>query len=276
MTQIFSAAVDWAVQRRPSSRSAKLTALALILGAGVLGVTTQVIQSSQAATRHQTGPFIAKWQRGYYVSNGWLCYGWSNGAYHCTAWWHQDASGHYISDNPSWVPNVGQVSGGATGGKSGASPLAYTVSGAPAAPSASGNHLNNPWCNSDVQFPTTITQWTVPVSCYSGIYTTPNEGYPSYGWCNYIPEMLHPWLGKTTAALYLPGHGGFAPKVGATVYFSGGEQGASPEGHYAEVVAVGPNGWNLVVEMNFYWRGGGFAKVDFRYIHNSAGITYRY
>src|SRR5262249_11991792 len=49
------------------------------------------------------------YQRGYYLDKyagkTWLCYGWANGAYHCTQRWHRDAHGHLVSDNARWVPN---------------------------------------------------------------------------------------------------------------------------------------------------------------------------
>ncbi|HZC06004.1 MAG TPA: transglycosylase SLT domain-containing protein [Ktedonobacterales bacterium] len=44
--------------------------------------------------------------RGYKVEGSWLCYGWSNGAYHCTQHWHR-SGGALVSDNPAWVPNYG-------------------------------------------------------------------------------------------------------------------------------------------------------------------------
>lgn len=147
----------------------------------------------------------------------------------------------------------------------------------PVSPPSSGNHYGNPWCNDAGQFPGAISQWTVPPSCYAGIYTMPQDNLPSWGWCNWVPEFLHmAQFGVSTAALTMPGHGGFAPVPGATVFFYGGEQGASSAGHYATVIAVGPNGWNLIAESNFSWRGGGWGKIDFRYIHNSSGLEYRY
>ncbi len=48
---------------------------------------------------------------GYYVDDGWLCYGWSSGAYRCTQHWQRGANGALISDNPSWVPNGLPASG---------------------------------------------------------------------------------------------------------------------------------------------------------------------
>ncbi len=70
---------------------------------------------------------------------------------------------------------------------------------------------------------------------------------------------------------------GSTPVPGATVVFAGGVQGASSAGHYARVVAVAPGGqWLLISEMNFTWRGGGFGRINYRYIHTGAGITFIY
>ncbi len=61
---------------------------------------------------------------------------------------------------------------------------------------------------------------------------------------------------------------------GATVVFQPGVQGAGGAGHVAHVVAVYPDGWFLVSEMNFYWNGGGWARVDYRYAHQGAGVAF--
>jgi hypothetical protein len=59
------------------------------------------------------------------------------------------------------------------------------------------------------------------------------------------------------------------------VHFNGGVQGASRDGHWAQVVAVAPgNYWVLITEMNFRWRGGGFGKVSYRYIHVGPGVSF--
>ena len=60
-----------------------------------------------------------RYQAGYSLQSGWLCYGWSNGALHCTQRWHRDASGKLISDNPAWVPNVGSAPTSDSSGGSG-------------------------------------------------------------------------------------------------------------------------------------------------------------
>ncbi len=69
---------------------------------------------------------------------------------------------------------------------------------------------------------------------------------------------------------------GSVPAAGSTVVFQPGVQGAGGAGHVAHVVAVYPNGWFLVSEMNFYWNGGGWARVDYRYAHAGAGVAFIY
>ena len=45
--------------------------------------------------------------------------------------------------------------------------------------------------------------------------------------------------------------------------------------NWAQAVAVSLDGyWVLITEMNFSWRGGGFGRVDFRYIHVGAGVYF--
>jgi surface antigen len=53
-------------------------------------------------------------------------------------------------------------------------------------------------------------------------------------------------------------HVGTTPRVGATVVFQPGVQGAGGAGHVAHVEAVYAHGWFLVSEMNFSWNGGGW------------------
>jgi surface antigen len=66
------------------------------------------------------------------------------------------------------------------------------------------------------------------------------------------------------------------PKPNATVVFQPGVQGAGGAGHVAHVIAVYPDGWFLVSEMNFYWNGGGYARVDYRYAHSGWGVQFIY
>ncbi len=69
---------------------------------------------------------------------------------------------------------------------------------------------------------------------------------------------------------------GAAPAAGSTVVFQPGVQGAGGYGHVAHVVAVYPDGWFLVSEMNFYANGGGWGRVDYRYAHTGWGVTFIY
>ena len=96
-----------------ASRSVRVWRSALLF-AGALGLAVISLQSTPAA--HASTAL--HYQRGYYLDNGWYCYGWSNGAYHCTAHWHRTASGQLVSDNPAWVPNSAATSGSSSSGGS--------------------------------------------------------------------------------------------------------------------------------------------------------------
>lgn len=69
---------------------------------------------------------------------------------------------------------------------------------------------------------------------------------------------------------------GWAPRAGATVVFQPGVQGASGAGHVAHVVAVYSNGWFLIAETAFWWNGGGFGRVSYRYAHTGWGVNFIY
>jgi surface antigen len=69
---------------------------------------------------------------------------------------------------------------------------------------------------------------------------------------------------------------GSTPVAGATVVLQPGVEGASGAGHVAHVVAVYPDGWFLVSEMNFYWNGGGWGRVDYRFAHTGWGVQFIY
>lgn len=66
------------------------------------------------------------------------------------------------------------------------------------------------------------------------------------------------------------------PAAGATVVFQPGTQGAGGAGHVAHVVKVYPGGWFLISEMNFYWNGGGWGRVDYRLAHSGWGVQFIY
>ncbi len=98
-------------------RSSRFARTGLTLG-GALALVLAI--SAFTAGPAQAASF--RFQRGYSVQHSWLCYGWPNGALHCTAHWHRTASGKLVSDNPAWVPNVGGTtsSGSGSGGSGGA------------------------------------------------------------------------------------------------------------------------------------------------------------
>jgi hypothetical protein len=123
-----------------------------------------------------------------------------------------------------------------------------------------------------------ISEWTVPPGCYATIYTPNRSLYtaPStFGYCNWWVEALHP---KQQDILYGTEYARTTtPVVGAAIWFPPNQQGASSAGHWAQVVAIAPDHyWLLITEMNFEWRGGGFGKVDYRYAHvdAAAGVVF--
>ncbi len=261
----LSQRIEPLIARTPWRMVATLT----ILAAAILGVATQVLGVSFAATRHHTRNMTAGYHRGYYTNNGWLCYGWASGAYHCTAWWHQQGN-TYISDNPAWVPNIGNGAGG-----SAVSPTSGASVHADSGPVVGYNTAGEP-CTSTNFWVSNISQWSVPPGCYANVYVPNPANYvarPSFGWCNWWPEVMHP--AQYDILWGSEHHRSAMPTPGAAVYFAPGVQGASSVGHYAQVIAVNPDRyWVLVAEMNFVWRGAGFGKLDYRYIHVGPGVTF--
>jgi hypothetical protein len=222
----------------------------------------------QQVSRADAGAGL-RYVRGYSVQGSWLCYGWSTGIYHCTQHWHRSGS-RLISDNAPFVPNLS--ASGSEGGQGGTGPNGPVNGGTTSISVTSGQP-----CHDAVKWPSSIGQWTVPSGCYAKVYMPNPASYasrPSYGWCNWWPEVLHPSYAGSSV-LHLAGHS--TPKPGAVVFFAGGVQGASSAGHYAQVVAIKPGStWVLITEMNFSWRGAGFKKVDYRFIHTGSGVSFRY
>lgn len=113
-----------------------------------------------------------------------------------------------------------------------------------------------------------ISRWTVPPGCFGKIYYPNPRNYMvnghvigGFGWCNWWPEALL----RNPNVLSWPAH--HTPRVGYPVFYApvNGEH----VGHYAFVESIGTGqytGWLLISEMNMYWRGAGWAKVDYRYI----------
>lgn len=129
-------------------------------------------------------------------------------------------------------------------------------------------------CHSSDYVDGPIYEWKVPPGCYADVYYVNPKNYVSragFGWCNWWPEVLHP---DRPNILHEARHS--TPIPGAVVVFAGGEQGASSDGHYGEVVAILGNGWILMSEMNDTWRGAGFGRVNYRYVYEDANVTYIY
>jgi hypothetical protein len=60
------------------------------------------------------------------------------------------------------------------------------------------------------------------------------------------------------------------------VVFQPNVQGAGGSGHVGHVEQVLDNGWFIMSEMNFYWNGGGWGRVDWRYVHSGSGVAFIY
>lgn len=240
-----------------AARSVRVWRTAL-LTVGALGAAIVAVQVAPV-TQASGG---LHYQRGYYLDNGWYCYGWANGAYHCTQHWHRAANGRIISDNPAWVPNYGTTSTSASTSSQGAGG-STTYSATPGG----------------------IGQWVRPTG-YSSYAMSSHGFYPSYfGWCTWYAayrKQSEPLMQLGNAAAWAwnaPRHGlrtGTRPAVGATVVFQAGVQGASSVGHVGHVEKVYSNGWFLVSEMAFYWNGGGFGRVSYRYVHTGSGVSFIY
>jgi surface antigen len=144
--------------------------------------------------------------------------------------------------------------------------------GAPITPPASGG-------------PGGITPWT-PVPGHPTYAMSDPTGDPyasQFGVCTWYAGFARPdeplrqmgpannW--PTLAARYGL-RTGSTPVAGATVYFAPGVQGSG--GHVAHVEQVLGGGWFIISEMNFYWNGGGWGRVDWRYAYAAPGVTFIY
>jgi surface antigen len=201
--------------------------------AGVLALTTLSALASPPA--HAAGVTF-RYQRGYSIQRGWLCYGWPSGAYHCTQHWRV-SGGRYVSLNPAWVPSEGSVS---------QTSHASVVS--------------------------------VHTSAYQATY---RNTYP-YGQCTWGAQQLRrdenlSGLGNAKDWLWnaerrgLPT--GYTPRVGATVVFAPGVDGASWLGHVGHVVAVGSGGRFEIEAMN---DAAGWGRYAFRWVQMRVGVSFIY
>lgn len=204
------------------------------------------------------------YQQGYSLQDGWLCFGWSNGALHCTRYWGF-VNGLATSERPGWVPNYANRPTIAQDGSNDSSVVASAPSGI------------SQWAwTGDVA-------WTMSdVAALNGNKSA--LAYP-FGQCTWFAAYSGggnlTWLGNAEDWLANARDRGMAtgttPRVGATVVFQSGVQGSSSLGHVAHVVAVyGNSGWFKVEEMNFELNGGGWGRVSYRYAHTGYGTAFIY
>jgi surface antigen len=171
-----------------------------------------------------------------WINGRWYCRVLSSQSYHCTQHWHRSA-GQVISDNPAWVPN---------------GPLSPTAApAAPVSPSATFLSARNtyPWGQ-----------------CTWGAKALTGENLNALG-------NARDWLANAQRR-GLPT--GSTPRVGATVVYQPGVQGASGLGHVAHVVALLSGGRFVVEEMNYYGYGGGFGHFSYRTSWTGWGVGFIY
>jgi len=236
-------------ERNSVLRRFLLPILAILLFAGLAAGTP-------APRAHASGLI---WTSTTWVSGTWLCRSFVGG-YHCTQHWYI-SGGQVISTNPAWVPNSpGYAPAPAPAPK----PYSYTP------PTTSPT-------------PAGISQWAFTGRYSYAMSGSGMLGYP-FGQCTWYAAYR---AGSKVAYLGNAGNWaygarsrglsvGSSPAVGATVVFAPGVQGASWLGHVSHVEAVYSGGWFLVSEMNFYWNGGGWGRVSFRYAHTGPGVSFIY
>lgn len=139
----------------------------------------------------------------------------------------------------------------------------------------SANTTGQP-CHSTTMWVAHISNWATPPSCYASIFYPNPSNYSAdsaFGYCNWWVEALHPNTPDIISNHSYPRTS--TPTPGAAIWFDPNVQGASSAGHWAQVVAINPDGyWMLITEMNFSWRGGGFGRVDYRYAHVGPGVLF--
>jgi surface antigen len=215
---------------------------------------------------------------------------------HCTKKWHVDSEGHLISEMPAWVPNPAGEWPAASGTRRQRLPHTFTISH-PAPRKAAPRLVHHVAARAAPAPAPTVAQ---AVSSPHGISSwTPVPGHPSYAlgdfagdpyaslfgvctWYAWYRKQSEPLLRLGTAASWAYSAASFGlrtgttPVVGATAVFQPGVEGAGSGGHVAHVEQVLGGGWFIVSEMNFYWNGGGWGRVDWRYVYVAPGVTFIY
>jgi len=252
----------------------RLTAACFLIAVLAMGLVSTF---HSAPTAHAAAGML-RYQRGYTVQGSWLCYGWANGAYHCTQHWYRAANGEFVSLNAGWVPSQQAGANGRSKTDADGDTDNDTCDNC-----SGGGHGAPPAPSGGLPLRTAIGQWN-----YTGYgaFTAWWGAAKGYAWGNctagaaalsgYIPSGLgnaENWAWNARARGMAVG---YSPSVGATAVFQPGVQGAGGEGHVARVVGVYGNGWFMVEEENFWWNGGGFNRVSYRYAHTGWGVQFIY
>jgi surface antigen len=216
---------------------------------------------------------------------------------HCTTSWHIDPDGRLISDDPGWTPNpdgewptIDDISPVALPHTQVVVVTRHPVQKVRKVQRRSSNGLTS-------HANTSSSGGTYTSGAYGA--WTPVPGHPSYGMSDFKGDPNSGYFGVCTwyawyrhqseALLKLgmagswarnaPSHGysvGSAPRVGATAVFQAGVQGAGGSGHVGHVEKILSGGWFIISEMNFTWNGGGWGRVDWRYVHVGSGVSFIY
>lgn len=174
-----------------------------------------------------------------------------------------DASGHGPTTGP-WAASAASV---------------VVINAPPPATNAAAGGISSiEPCNDPVKFLPVMDLWAVPPGCYANVYRPIQANYPfrpGFGWCNWWVRERH--LKQLDITENLAYRHDTKPVPGAAIFFYGNVQGADAAGHWAQVVAIAPdNYWILISEMNFAWRGAGWARIDYRYVHAGPGVIFTY
>ena len=221
---------------------------------------------------------------------------------HCASQWHITADNRLISDAPAWVPNPT----GAWPALDDSSPATLTLYSVAL---KTANKLSSVATMRPMRKVALLKPRPKPgpapispiIPGPGGIGPwTPVPGHPSYGMSDFAGDphsaefgvctwwawytrrdesqlgtlgMARDWIANARARGMRTG---YSPAVGATAVFQPGVQGAGGGGHVGHVVQILSGGWFVISEMNFYWNGGGWGRVDYRYVHTGSGVAFIY
>jgi len=223
-----------------SLRSLRMVAVAVLLaGTVALGLFASV--ASAAPTAHAQGSWgWLYYKQGYYLDNGWMCYGWSNGAYHCTQHWHW-SNGHLVSDNVKWVPNYGSSASSASSNSSSSSPTSQSSGGQLVY--KQGYYLDNGWMcygwSSGAYHCTRSWHWSNGHMISDNTAWVPNYGSSSGSSSSHnsggTPSSSPPSNGSVTSEIQAV----FGPYAGAALAVARCESGYNPSAYNASSGASG-------------------------------------